>query len=121
MDDLVYSKAEEVADLRMKRPHVVVLGAGASRAACPKGDKNGKLLPVMADFAKVVGLTDLFREWGIDADRNFEDTYSDLYEAGETEKLKQLNERVEGYFGRWSCRTIRQFTTTWSSRCVKQT
>jgi hypothetical protein len=99
MDDLDYSRAQEIADVRMKRPHVVILGAGASRATCPKGDKNGRPLPVMMDFARLVGLTPLFKDWGIDADRNFEDTYSDLFEAGETEKLKQLNERVEDYFG----------------------
>lgn len=99
MDDLVYSKAQELADVRMERPHVVILGAGASRAACPKGDKNGRLLPVMADFSRLVGLTELFRDWGIDPDRNFEDSYSDLYESGESEKVRQLNERVEDYFG----------------------
>jgi len=26
----------------MKKPHIVILGAGASRAVCPNGDKNGK-------------------------------------------------------------------------------
>lgn len=97
-DDLIYSRKQEVAEVRMERPHIVILGAGASRAACPKGDKNGRPLPVMADFSKLVGLTPLFQDWGIDPDRNFEDTYSDLYEAGETEKLQQLNERVEDYF-----------------------
>lgn len=97
-DDLIYSREQEVAEVRMERPHIVILGAGASRAACPKGDKNGRPLPVMADFSRLVGFTPLFQDWGIDPDRNFEDTYSDLYEAGETEKLQQLNERVEDYF-----------------------
>jgi len=99
MDDLIYSRAQEIGEVRMERPHVVILGAGASRAACPKGDKLGRPLPVMADFSRLIGLTSLFEVWGIDPDRNFEDTYSDLYEAGETEKLSRLNERVEDYFG----------------------
>jgi len=99
MDDLIYSREQEIADLRMERPHVVILGAGASRATCPQGDKSGHPLPVMADFARLLDLAPLFDEWGIDPDRNFEDTYSDLYESGADEKLQQLNERVETYFG----------------------
>jgi len=98
-DDLVYSRKQEVADVSMSRPHVVILGAGASRATCPKGDKNGRPLPVMADFSSLLDLAPLLQSWGIDPNRNFEDTYSDLYEAGETAKLRELNERVETYFG----------------------
>ena len=33
---------EEINQIRMERPHVVILGAGASYAAFPNGDKNGK-------------------------------------------------------------------------------
>ncbi|MFW6223076.1 MAG: hypothetical protein ACOC3T_05645 [Bacteroidota bacterium] len=36
------------------RPHVVILGAGASAAAFPQGDANGKKLPVMNDLADIV-------------------------------------------------------------------
>src|SRR5437016_2179224 len=38
-------------------PHVVILGAGASNAAFPDGDKNGKPLPLLDDLANVVGRT----------------------------------------------------------------
>ena len=31
-------------------PHVVILGAGASLAAFPDGDKNGRKLPLMNDI-----------------------------------------------------------------------
>ncbi|MBS3101438.1 hypothetical protein J4204_04850 [Candidatus Woesearchaeota archaeon] len=47
---------QEVNQVSMNRPHVVVLGAGASRATCPDGDKNGKKLPLMSDFVKILGL-----------------------------------------------------------------
>jgi len=90
---------EEVADVRMGRPHVVVLGAGASRATCPNGDKNGRPLPLMADFAECVGLTPLLQSWGIDPTLNFEDMYGTLHEAGEQHKLDKLNQLVEEYFG----------------------
>ena len=33
-------------------PHVVILGAGASRASFPDGDKNGIELPLMCDLAQ---------------------------------------------------------------------
>lgn len=36
-------------------PHVVVLGAGASRAAFPTGDRSGKLLPVMNELPAILG------------------------------------------------------------------
>ena len=57
--------AEEIDEVSMFRPHVVVLGAGASRAACPAGDSNGKLLPLMADFVDVLGLAPLIQSWGL--------------------------------------------------------
>jgi hypothetical protein len=37
-------------------PHVYILGAGASVAAFPNGERNGKKLPLMSNFVEVVGL-----------------------------------------------------------------
>ncbi len=53
----------------------------------------------MADFAECVGIAPLLDHWGLDRDRNFEDTYSELHESGEQAKLDQLNDIVERYFG----------------------
>jgi hypothetical protein len=36
-------------------PHVVILGAGASRAAFPQGDKNGRCLPLLEDLPEILG------------------------------------------------------------------
>ncbi|MGD0038777.1 MAG: hypothetical protein ABSC53_15935 [Bacteroidota bacterium] len=36
---------QEVAQLQMERPYVVILGAGASYSACPNGDATGRPLP----------------------------------------------------------------------------
>lgn len=96
--DFETSVKEEVAEVKMDRPHVVVLGAGASRAACPNGDKSGKILPLMCDFAEVVGLESLLKQWGIDATQNFEGIFSDLYKKNEIEKIRQIQETVEEYF-----------------------
>jgi hypothetical protein len=89
---------QEVEDVKMDRPHVVVLGAGASRATCPKGDRNGKILPLMRDFAEVVKLNPLLNKWGINSDENFEEIFSDLYERNENEKIAQIERVVEEYF-----------------------
>ena len=38
-----------------QEPHVVILGAGASKAAFPDGDANGQLVPLMSELPKVLG------------------------------------------------------------------
>lgn len=91
---------QEVADTKMGKPHVVVLGAGASRATCPTGDKNKKQLPLMRDFAEIVGIESVLKQWNIDPYQNFEKIFSDLYEQAENEKIKQIENIVEGYFER---------------------
>lgn len=89
---------QEIAEVTMGHPHVVVLGAGASRAALPHGDKNGKILPLMNDFSKVVGLETLLRDWGIDPLQNFEDTFSSLWDTKQVDKITFLRTRIEEYF-----------------------
>ena len=44
-----FSVEEEINQILINRPHVVILGAGASRAACPSGDKNGKVQGTFSD------------------------------------------------------------------------
>ncbi|KUO69178.1 MAG: hypothetical protein APF80_02305 [Alphaproteobacteria bacterium BRH_c36] len=39
-DDFLYTTEQEVADVSANLPHVVILGAGASYAAFPNGDKS---------------------------------------------------------------------------------
>ena len=64
--------------LRLK-PHVVILGAGASNQAFPQGDVNGKKLPVMDDLVEVVGLQSILDEKGSNYEyKNFEVLYSEL-------------------------------------------
>src|SRR5690606_17753992 len=62
------------------RPHIVLLGAGASKAAFPNGDKKGRQLPLMPDFIETVGMEALAEKTGIPwQQRNFEDFYNDLF------------------------------------------
>ena len=44
------------------RPHVVILGAGASCAAIPKGDKNGRKISAMSGFIDKLGFRKILNE-----------------------------------------------------------
>lgn len=71
--------ADEIEQVRSSRPHLVLLGAGASRAAFPNGDVSGKLLPLMNDFVDIVPIKSIFERNGINwRDHNFEEIYNDI-------------------------------------------
>ena len=67
-------------------PHVVILGAGASLAACPDGDAYGNRLPVMTNLIETTGLSSLLNDRHSNVD-NFESFYSDLVASGKNEEL----------------------------------
>ena len=98
MNDKIVSVEQEISNLRMPEPHVVILGAGASKAACMEGDKNGKILPLMGDLTEVLGLTKLLRNWNINPNQNFEEIFSDLYKQDKTCEIKEIETIVENYF-----------------------
>ncbi len=80
-------------------PHVVILGAGASRACCPKGDRDGNVLPVMKDLVATLGAEKVLADHGIDKpDQDFEALYTDIHNAGNTTLLHLLEERTSQYF-----------------------
>jgi hypothetical protein len=73
------SVAEEIAQVTVGRPHVVLLGAGASRAAFPQGEQHGRQLPLMADFADIVPINPVLGDAQIKWNgRNFEDIYTEI-------------------------------------------
>ncbi|MFW6016411.1 MAG: hypothetical protein ACOCRK_08220 [bacterium] len=81
------------------KPHLVILGAGASLATLPDGDKNGLKLPLMNNFIETVGLEDILEDIHLETDsNNFEDIYSELYTREYTEKLSEIEDRVYDYF-----------------------
>lgn len=98
MDDHEVTVQQEVDDISMGKPHVVLLGAGASRAALPHGDKNGRPVPLLRDVAAELKLADLFpADLRNLARTDFEAAYSRLSEsnASETEEIDRL---VGDYF-----------------------
>jgi len=94
------SVADEIAQVSMGKPHVVLLGAGGSRAAFPDGERNGRLLPLMADFIDIVPVREALVRTGIRTEgRNFEDIYSDLVSDPRAAWIRDdLEQAVLGYF-----------------------
>jgi hypothetical protein len=56
---------ELVRNPAVQRPHVVILGAGASVASCPAGDKNGRRLPTMDNFVNLLGFVIYSQKMGL--------------------------------------------------------
>ena len=82
------------------RPHVVILGAGASVATIPNGDANGKKISVMNDFFQKTNTEYLLE--GIELrtkSKNLEDIYSEIYERPELKDVcYKLEKAIYDYF-----------------------
>ena len=90
---------DEVKDASFGRPHIVILGAGASVAALPNGDRHGRRLPVMANFVEVVELQDLLSGFVAQPTQvNFEQVYSQLVDTGRLDLAREIEGRVFRYF-----------------------
>lgn len=83
-------------------PHVVILGAGASLAAFPDGEANGLRLPLMRNFAQVVGLEELLNLASIAVtDLNFESLYDDIVSSNANPQLVvDIETKVFTYFSK---------------------
>lgn len=94
------SVEQEMEQVEVGKPHVVILGAGASYAAFPNGDKNGRKLPLMNNLVQTLGLQDLISSTGLSfSSDNFEDIYSDLHRKPELTGIRaDLEKAVYDYF-----------------------
>jgi hypothetical protein len=93
------SVADEIAEVSMTRPHVVLVGAGASRAACPNGDRHGRFLPVMKDFYQVPRIGSMLKAAGFDPHANFEMIYSQIAtDRSRADLCRELEDTVFEYF-----------------------
>ncbi len=100
MEGRPYTVDDEIRDTRVGKPHVVILGAGASLAATPEGDANGNRLPVMNNFVEVVGLDSVLETYGIawKPGDNFEVLYATLADdPTQVDALNHIEATVEGY------------------------
>lgn len=92
--------ALDVSENKNNSPHVVILGAGASFAAFPNGDKNGRKLPLMYNLVEVLGIGYIFVKHGVKYDgENFEAVYDQLSKSCKHKELVQeIEAAVEEYF-----------------------
>ena len=93
--------AQQLIEHTLDKKHVVLLGAGASRASCPSGDASGRRLPLMDDLIDTLSLQPLLDEAGLDtgSEKNFEVIYSRLISDPKSEHIvKAVECRVRDYF-----------------------
>jgi hypothetical protein len=83
-----------------RSPHVVILGAGASKAAIPGGDVNGKIAPVLNELAEVTGINPILARLGLSqSPDNFEMIYDDLATSGShPSEQVEIERAIHTYF-----------------------
>ena len=94
---------KEIFEIENTRPHVVILGAGATVATIPNGDKYGNPCSVMHGFIHNLGLDTILASVKLNTkSENIEDIYSELYERGDECKSvrEQLEDAIFTYFSR---------------------
>lgn len=84
----------------LQSSHVVILGAGASKAAFPNGDKYRNKIPVMNELVTILNLKDTISRYGLTEYQNdFELLYSHIFNNSEFAELKSvIDKKVETYF-----------------------
>jgi len=101
-NDVTPEEAHKV-QLRIKnRPHVVVLGAGATVAAIPNGDKYGQKSSVMDGFIDALEMRAVIDSVNLKTtSTNLEDIYTELHERSDCEKIRlELDLRIRKYFSK---------------------
>lgn len=91
---------DEIKEVWNSKPHLILLGAGASRAAFPMGEASGKRLPLMVDFMEIVPIKLLLASNGIKLnDSNFEVIYGHLKNDISKKNLcRELENIIYDYF-----------------------
>ena len=84
----------------IESPHVVLVGAGASKAAFPNGDALEKKLPLMNELVDVLDLKNTIEKYGyLGNTANFEAFYSEIFNKPQYEDLvNEIQKRVREYF-----------------------
>lgn len=83
------------------RPHVVLLGAGASKQCLPDGDANGLIVPLMNELDQIPSIQKVLYEndLRITANESFESFYSSQVKQHSTNPiLKVINDEIYNYF-----------------------
>lgn len=88
----------EIESTFITKPHVFILGAGASVASFPFGDKNHKKLPTMADFIETLKIENLI-PYQLRHEKNFEVIYSKLCDDEQYLGVRvKIEQKIYDYF-----------------------
>ena len=103
METMIKTKKQLIESPQQLRPHVVLLGAGASRAAFPRGDRSGQQVPLMNDLVDIVGLKQEIEDTGesFENGSNFESIYSHMASSSEPKHegaKRNMEKKIEEYF-----------------------
>ena len=93
IQDILPYRLPNFKNKRLLDPHVVIVGAGASIAAC-KTDKNGREVPLLKNIHNILRLTDELEKYNFSNEQmgDFEKLFSDIYGRDE---YKDLQEKLE--------------------------
>lgn len=93
LQDILPYRLPNCAGKRLLDPHVVIVGAGASIAAC-RIDKNGKEVPLLKNIHNILGLTNLLKEYNFSDEQmeDFEKLFSDI---NGKEAYRELQNKLE--------------------------
>jgi hypothetical protein len=101
MYDSVFKKSDQLKTVKEGYRHVVILGAGASKASClDKAEMYGKEIPLMNDLPKVIDLSSELSDLPTALqEENFELIFSTLYDKEpNSERLKTIEKKIYDYF-----------------------
>lgn len=93
-----YSIEKQINNTSMRKPHLVILGAGASKATLPNGDKNKTPLPLMNDLIDLLDLHSLIEDYSIsNSSKKFEEFYSSISDMY-PELSRKIENKIYDYF-----------------------
>ena len=101
MNDFECTKEEQIQNLSDDYGHLVILGAGASKASCiDNPEKYGRPIPLMNDLPKIIDLEPFLSDISHERkQQNFEKLFSELYlNEGNSERIKNIEEEIRNFF-----------------------
>lgn len=102
MQDFLGYRLPGVKNKKLTDPHVVIIGAGASKAACPV-DKNGERVPLLKNILEVLNVECELNQYGFSSRdiNDFENFYSKICHVDKYKELcDTLEEAVYTYFSK---------------------
>ena len=90
----------DIVELMRRRPHLFILGAGATKATIPNGDKYGRQSPVMENFLREIGIESLLNGVKLKTkSHNIEAIYSELVTKPEyTDIVTKIEEGIVTHY-----------------------